>query len=278
MPTPWMARKTGAQRCVESRTLSVVGNCPGRPRSPGGRTADEAGHVERLGHPNPVRKPSRLTIRTRTRMDRCGRTTTASSPPAFAATDLQRRLRASPATAAKRRSTSYRIRCPSSTPGFTATRPTFPSSISEQTSRKPGPQDLSLLSANDSRLSAGRAEQKALHRSCAAGMAADLEVSDLRVGAEKFDLRFWRDGEGPGGKCSREIRAPSSLAASPARVNCRSKSSIAIGVLLRPGGELPVFAELLPNCTNSRDGLSTRTDTVPFMRCRRMCGSVATGA
>jgi glycogen debranching enzyme len=24
----------------------------------------------------------------------------------------------------------------------------------------------------------------------------NLEVSDLRVGAEKFDLRFWRDGEG----------------------------------------------------------------------------------
>jgi hypothetical protein len=23
----------------------------------------------------------------------------------------------------------------------------------------------------------------------------DLEVSDLRVGEEKFDLRFWRDGE-----------------------------------------------------------------------------------
>jgi hypothetical protein len=24
----------------------------------------------------------------------------------------------------------------------------------------------------------------------------NLEVSDLRVGAEKFDFRFWRDGEG----------------------------------------------------------------------------------
>jgi glycogen debranching enzyme len=72
--------------------------------------------------------------------------TTASSPPAFAGMDSQPRRRASPATAAKRRSTSYCIRCPSSTPGFTATRPTFPSSTSEQTCHKPGPRDPCLPS------------------------------------------------------------------------------------------------------------------------------------
>ena len=45
--------------------------------------------------------------------------------------------------------------------------------------------------------------------------------------SEKFDLRFWRDGEQTGGKCSREIRPPSSLAAAPAGVSCRSKPAVA---------------------------------------------------
>ena len=124
--------------------------------------------------------------------------------------------------------TSYCTRCPSSTPEFTATRPTFPSSISAQTSASLGRRICVCFLANDSRFSAGRAQQKALHRSCAAGVAA--ESSNSPIFESEWKSSTSASGEmarGPGGKCSREIRAPSSLAAAPAGVSCRSKPAVA---------------------------------------------------
>ena len=165
--------KTGAERCVESRTLSVVGNCPGRPRSPGGRTADEAGHVERLGHPNLVRKPSRLQ--------------SALVPKWIGVAPRQRhhRHRLSPlrirnggfAHRPRQQRSGEVLHIASGARALRRDSPQ-PDQLSRPVSRRKRPASLGrricvCFLANDSWFSAGRAQQKALHRSCAAGMAAE---------------------------------------------------------------------------------------------------------
>ena len=215
-------------RCIECRTLSVVGNRPGRPRSPRGRTADAAGHVERLGHPNLVRKPSRLQ--------------SALVPEWIGVAPRQRhhRPRLSPLRI-RYRGCAHRPRHQRSgevlhiASGARALRRDSPrpDQLSRPVSRRKRPASLGsricvCFLANDfpvfSRTRPTKGSSSIL--CCRTG----CRISNSPIFESEWKSLTSASGEmarGPGGKCSREIRAPSSLAAAPAGVSCRSKPAVA---------------------------------------------------
>jgi hypothetical protein len=51
-----------------------------------------------------------------------------------------------------------------------------------------------FLSPGDPGSSAERSREQALRRSRAAGWLPDIGITDLRVGKQKFDIHFWREG------------------------------------------------------------------------------------
>ena len=69
-------KKHGPERRLQSRPLPVVGHRAAGAGGAGGRTADGAGHVERLGHPHALVATTRPSTRTPIRTARSGRTTT----------------------------------------------------------------------------------------------------------------------------------------------------------------------------------------------------------
>ena len=159
--------------------------------------ADGAGHVERLGHPHAVGRPSglqpallpeRLGLAARQRPHRPG------LPPL--------RLRRGSRAGRPRRQPRGRLlrsstRCRSSTPGCSASRPTSRCSTSAPTCRRPGrraPASRCCRRCSASSRTRRPASSTSIPR--LPDWMPDLELKDLQLGRRSFDIRFPRQGDG----------------------------------------------------------------------------------
>ena len=193
---PRRRQKAGADRGLEPGPLPVEPDRAEGARAPRRRAAAAARHVERLGDPHIVARPpvlqsdvlsERVGVAARQRHDR----------DRLQAVRLCRaRRRGWRTRSATPAAISRSTRCPSSMPGSNATTPISRCNTPTPTCRRPGPRArCSRCCRRCWASSRTRPAGKLYLDPALPDWLPDLVLSDMRLGKQSFDLRFWRDGQ-----------------------------------------------------------------------------------